>query len=91
MGYSSWLESEWKVFWHISSGDTLQEQRLAVWNAREDPHNDKVFTYEQIKGGVESLKNYFKCEDLSWDELIPIFERWLLEVEEEYNENFIQD
>jgi hypothetical protein len=60
MAYSRWSNSDWYIFWHTSSGDTGEEQVLAVWFYGG---NQEYFTYKELIDPEFDIKEYFPGVD----------------------------
>ena len=60
MAYSRWNGSNWYIFWHTESGETKNEQLLAVWLAGGDY---KEFTYKELIDPKFDIEKYFPNAD----------------------------
>lgn len=85
MAYSSFLNSNWYIFWAISDAKTKEEEVLAVWYANDEtlPH----FTYRELKGiTLPKLKKLLALDipDKEYEEALKTIKIWLKEVDKEY-------
>ena len=74
--------SDWYIFWHSCSGETIDTQYLAVWNCNNDTH--PMFNYHEIFSMVKT-KNFAPLGTVTQAEfLLECLNDWLEEVEEEF-------
>ena len=86
MAYSRWLCSDWYIFWHASDAKKKEDEILAVWHAGIS--DLPVYKYTEIremlaKDDFSEIKGY-SSKDHAF--LREIFEEWIRDVDEWYQE-----
>lgn len=88
MSYARWhTKHSWYIFWHCASGESRDEQQLAVWYTR-DPKSP-LYDYEQLKRDREWVWNDIRerqDKDRMYNRAIfdECIDEWLEEVEETF-------
>ncbi len=86
MSYSRWITSTWYTFWTSFSGDTKGSQCLEIMYNIEDSY---WFSYEEFKTDLENILDIIQFDTKTTreeiDELRGYIERFLQDVDNEYN------
>lgn len=76
--------SDWYIFWHTSSGDSRDEQLLAIWHKNDIKH--RLYNYESV---LDMFKNndWSELENVTQVEFLRnCVEDWLIDVNREFGE-----
>jgi len=75
--------SDWYIFYHCNSGDTLDEQLLALWHCRDA--NSPLFDYPMLREAYDN--DTWPLDIISQKEYMrSCVKEWLDEVEAEYKD-----
>ena len=86
MSYSRWSNSRWYTFHHVESGESLEDQVFATYDAAGQARN---YDYDTLKGitipQLRELGRPYEKEptDAELAELLRYVEEWLSDVEQE--------
>lgn len=84
MSYSRWSHSRWYTFHHVESGEALEDQLFAIYDAAGET---RCYDYETLKGitipELRELCRPYEKEptDAELAELLGYVEAWLSDVE----------
>lgn len=85
MSYSRWSHSRWYTFWHCESGDSMEDQLFAIYDANGET---RCYDYDSLKGitlpELKKLCGPYGADptDAELAELLRYVEEWLSDVEE---------
>lgn len=90
MSYSRWSNSRWYTFHHVESGEALEDQLFAIYDAAGET---RCYDYDSLKGITipelrELCRNYTtEPTDGELAELLRYVEAWIHDVEPETQPN----
>jgi hypothetical protein len=82
MSYSRWSHSDWYIFWHCESGETKDEQVLAVWLAKGKILN---WSYgELLDMAVGDIQKTYECDLETAEECMMFIKEFIDDVDDSW-------